>query len=72
MAIDTRARRASTDLEMPWMDVGFAPDGTINQGDRQAIGRCYDGISAGAPGVPGRRINLWWVRMCFYLLTKNI
>ena len=62
MAINTRARRASTDIEMPYAEVGFAPDGTINQGDRQAIGRIYSGIDAKSP-IIGRGPMLWWVTM---------
>ncbi len=72
MAVNTRLRRSSTNNHMPWDKTGFVPDSSIGQGDRQAIGHVYSGISAGLPGVPGRRLNLWWVRMCFYLLTKNI
>jgi hypothetical protein len=53
MAINTRNRRASTDLEMPYQEVGFSVDGSVNQGDRQAIGRCYAGIDAGVV-APGR------------------
>jgi len=65
MAVNTRARRASTDIELPYMAVGFAPDGSMTQGDRQAVGRCYSGIDAGEITI-GRRQWMWWVTMGMY------
>lgn len=55
MAIDTafKRRSAAAARRMPWMRrFGIAPDGTIDQGDRQAKAWVYGGILAEAPNVP--------------------
>ena len=47
MAINTAQRRLATiTIAQPYM-VGLVPDGTISDGDRQAISLSYDGILSG-------------------------
>lgn len=49
MAADTAQKRISAmNLKCPWRRSGVIPDGTIDQGDRQAAFRMYSGILAGA------------------------
>ena len=47
MAIDTKAKRAAA-LTFQTEDFCIFPDGTIDQGDRQAISGFYSGILAAA------------------------
>lgn len=48
MALDTRNKRASACFPlMPWRAMLPAPDGAINQGDRQQVVFLYSGILAG-------------------------
>lgn len=50
--LDTAAKRSSgINVASPWRSRLPFPDGTINQGDRQAVAFMYSGISAGAPVV---------------------
>lgn len=52
MAVDTKNKRSSAIFPgSPWRGMLPAPDGTIDQGDRQATAFVYSGIEAGAPVV---------------------
>ena len=54
MAIDSAAKRASaTQVVFPPLMVLF-PDGTIDQGDRQAITHIYSGVAVGSTGSANR------------------
>ena len=49
MAVDTAAKRGSAiNPGSPWRSHLPFPDGTIGQGDRQAVAFWYSGILAGA------------------------
>ena len=48
MALDTAVKRASAiNVTAPWRGLLPFPDGTIDQGDRQATAYQYSGILAG-------------------------
>ena len=48
MAIDSRNKRSSAiNVGSPWRGMLPAPDGTLNQADRQHVGLHYSGILAG-------------------------
>jgi hypothetical protein len=50
MAIDTAAKRSSAvHVGAAWRGQVPFPDGTIDQGDRQAVALLYSGILAGEP-----------------------
>ena len=62
MAIDTAKKRRSSAAarRMPWMRrFGIAPDGTIDQGDRQQGSWVYQGILADAPASVTGSMDDW-------------
>ena len=53
MAVDTVAKRFSAiNYGMSWRGASVLPDGTVGQGDRQAVAFLYSGILAGG-GITG-------------------
>ena len=61
MAIDTAAKRASSTLfVVPSFAIGVIPDGTIDQGDRQAVVWMYSGILAEAAVVVEGNSTGWF------------
>lgn len=64
MAVDTRNKRDSViAIGLPWRMRLPAPDGTLDQADRQHICLLYSGILAGAPVVGNE---------AFIFLTGNV
>lgn len=58
MAVDTAAKRVSVvHILKPWRGVAAFPDGTLAQGDRQALALLYSGILAGGAPVVTRRTH---------------
>lgn len=58
MPIDTRDKRASAvHVSLPWRGMLPAPDGAINQGDRQHAAFMYRGIlAAGSISITGEDV----------------
>ncbi len=52
MPIDTRDKRSSAvHVSLPWRGELPAPDGSLNQGDRQQAAQQYRGINAAPPAA---------------------
>lgn len=57
MAIDTRDKRASAiGVALPWRSLLPAPDGVLDQGDRQQVALHYRGIAAANPSPQAAEI----------------
>lgn len=53
MALDTREKRSSAiSVGLPWRGRLHAPDGAVNQADRQQAGLMYAGILAAGVVIP--------------------
>lgn len=66
MAIDTRDKRSSAvNITLPWRGLYPAPDGALDQADRQHVALLYRGISAAAGGAPAATANQ-------RLFTRNV
>lgn len=76
MALDTQAKRMSVVAASLYVAPSVLPDGSFNQGDRQAIGFGYSGIAVGAPPVvspfdtQAKRMSL--IAIPFYPMTPSV
>lgn len=61
---DTRDKRASAiNVACPWRATLPAPDGTVDDGDRQAAAFLYSGVPAGTAAATGSGIaEIIWRR----------
>lgn len=75
MAVDTRNKRASAiSTTLPWRGLLPAPDGTIDEYDRQQVAFVYAGILAGEPiivssAIPSHIYTLHGCETSPYMLT---